>query len=64
MLFRLLPVPLCYGASACKRCAESQTLKVHPVVSKTLTQKRPVYAAPERLVGDLSFSILYIYIVW
>jgi len=39
MLFRLVPVPLCYeGCSACKRSAESQTLKVHPVGSKTLTQ--------------------------
>ena len=48
---------VCYvGFSACKRSAKSQTLKVHPVASKTLTQKRPVYAAPERLVGDFSFS--------
>ena len=59
MLFRLLPVPLCYEASACKRSAESQTLKVHPVASKTLTQKIPLYAAPERLVGHFSFSIVY-----
>ena len=58
MLFRLLPVPLYEGFSACKRCAESQTLKVHPVASKTLTQRRRVYAAPERLVGDFSFSIV------
>ena len=51
---------VCYVAfSACKRSAESQTLKVHPVASKTLTQKRPVYAAPERLVGHFSFSIVY-----
>ena len=51
---------VCYVAlSACKRSAESQTLKVHPVASKTLTQKRPVYAAPERLVGDFSFSIVF-----
>ena len=56
MLFRLLPVPLCYEASACKRSAESQTLKVHPIASKTLTQKIP---APERLVGHFSFSIVY-----
>ena len=56
MLFRFLPVPLCYeGFSACKLSAESQTLKVHPVASKALTQKRPVYAAPERLVGHFSF---------
>jgi len=38
---------------------QSQTLKAHPVASKTLTQKRPVYAASERLVGDFSFSIVY-----
>ena len=38
---------------------QSQTLKVHPVASKTLTQKRPVYAAPESLVGDFSFSIVF-----
>ena len=51
---------MCYVAFyACKRSAESQTLKVHPVASKTLTQKRPVYAAPERLVGDFSFSICF-----
>ena len=50
---------MCYeGFYACKRSAESQTLKAHPVASKTLTQKRPVYAAPERLVGDFSFSIV------
>ena len=43
MLFRLLPVPLCYVAfSACERSAKSQTLKVHPVASKTLTQKIPI----------------------
>ena len=48
---------VCYEAfSACKRSAESQTLKVHPVASKTLTQKIPVYAAPERFVGHFSFS--------
>ena len=60
MLFSLLPVPLCVMKvfSACKRSAETQTLKVHPVASKTLTQKRPVYAAPERLVGHFSFSIV------
>ena len=60
MLFWLLPIPLvCYVAFyACERSAESQTLKVHPVASKTQTQKRPVYAAPERLVGDFSFSIV------
>ena len=45
--------------SACKWSAESQTLKVHPVASKTLTQKRPVYAALERLVGDFSFPIVF-----
>ena len=57
MLFRLLPIPLCYeGFYAYKRSAKSQTLKVHPVASKTLTQKIPVYAAPERLV---SFSIVF-----
>ena len=51
---------MCYeGFYACKRSAKSQTLKVHPVASKTLTQKRPVYAAPERLVGDFSFSIVF-----
>ena len=61
MLFRLLPVPLCVMkvCYACQRSAESKTLKVHPVASKTLTQKRPVYAAPKRLVGDFSFSIVY-----
>ena len=65
MLFWLLPVPftrplVCYVALyACKRSAESQTLKVHRVASKTLTQKRPVYAAPERLVGNFSFSIFF-----
>ena len=53
MLFRLLPVPLCVmKVYACKRSAESKTLKVHPVASKTLTQKIPVYAAPKRLIGD------------
>ena len=59
--FPVITRPLvCYVAfSACKRSAESQTLKVHPVESKTLTQKIPVYAAPERLVGDLSFSIFF-----
>ena len=52
---------VCYVAcSACKRSAKSQTLIVHPVASKTLTQKRPVYAAPERLVGDFSFSIYFL----
>ena len=58
--FPVITRPLvCYVAcSACKRSVESQTLKVHPVASKTLTQKRPVYAAPERLVGDFSFSIV------
>ena len=40
MLFRLLPVPLCVmkvfmHVTVCK------TLKVHPVASKTLTQKIP-----------------------
>ena len=44
------------GFYSCKRSAKSQTLKVHPVASKTLTQKRPVYAAADRLVGDFSFS--------
>ena len=41
--FPVLTRPLvCYeGFYACKRCAESQTLKVHPVASKTLTQKIP-----------------------
>ena len=59
--FPVITHPLvCYVAFyACKRSAESQILKVHPVASKTLTQKRPVYAAPERLVGDFSFSIVY-----
>ena len=59
--FPVITRPLvCYeGLYACKRSAESQTLKVHPVESKTLTQKRPVYAAPERLVGDFYFSILF-----
>ena len=52
---------LCYkGFYACKRSAKSQTLKVHPVASKTLTQKIPVYAAPERFVGDFSVSIVYL----
>ena len=57
--FLVITHPLVYYVAfyACKRSAKSQTLKVHPVVSKTLTQKRPVYAAPERLVGDFSFSI-------
>ena len=33
---------VCYeGFYACKQCAESKTLKVHPVGSKTLTQKIP-----------------------
>ena len=33
---------MCYeGFYACKRSAESKTLKVHPVASKTLTQKIP-----------------------
>ena len=55
--FPVITRPLvCYVAFyACKRSAKSQTLKVHPVASKTLTQKRPVYAAPERLVGDLFY---------
>ena len=59
--FPVITRPLvCYVAFyACKRSAESHTLKVHPVASKTLTQKRPVYAAPERHVGDFSFSIVY-----
>ena len=41
--FPVITSPLvCYeGFYACKRCAESQTLKVHPVASKTLTQKIP-----------------------
>ena len=58
--FPVITRPLvCYECFyACKRSAESQTLKVHPVASETLTQKRPVYAAPERLVGDFSFSIV------
>ena len=52
---------VCYeGLYACKRSAESQTLKVHPVASKTLTQKIPVYAAPECLVGDFSVSICFL----
>ena len=51
---------VCYvGFSACKRSAKSQPLKVHPVASKTLTQKIPVSVAPERLVGDFSFSICF-----
>ena len=56
--FPVITRPLvCYeGFSACERSAESQTLKVHPVASKTLTQKRPVYAAPERLVGHFLFQ--------
>ena len=50
---------MCYEAfSACELSAKSQTLKVHPGASKTLTHKRPVYAAPERLVGHFSFSIV------
>ena len=59
--FPVITRPLvCYVAfDACKRSAESQTLKVHPVASKTLTQKRPVYAAPECLVGNFSFSIVF-----
>ena len=59
--FPVITRPLvCYeGFSACKRSAKSQTLKIHPVASKTLTQKIPVYAAPERLVGDFSFSIFF-----
>jgi len=57
--FPVITRPLvCYEASACKRSAESQTLKVHPVANKTLTQRRPVSAAPERLVGHFSFSIV------
>ena len=48
---------VCYeGFYACNRSAKSQTLKVRPVAGKTPTQKRPVYAAPERLVEDISFS--------
>jgi len=45
--FLVITRPLvCYVSfSACKRSAESQTLKVHPVGSKTLTQKIPVSAA-------------------
>ena len=41
--FPVITRPLvCYeGFYACKRSAESQTLKVHPVASKTLTQKIP-----------------------
>ena len=56
--FPVITRPLvCYeGFYACKRSAESKTLKVHLVGSKTLTQKIPVYAAPERLVGDFSCS--------
>ena len=39
---------VCYeGFYACKRCAESQTLKVHPVASKTLTQSLPQNASLE-----------------
>ena len=51
MLFRLLPVPLCYVA------VHVNGLQGHkpPVASKPLTQKRPVSAAPERLVGDFFF---------
>ena len=49
---------VCYeGLSACERSAESLTLRVHPAASTTLTQRRPVSAAPERLVGHFSFSI-------
>ena len=50
--FPVITRPLvCYeGLYACKRSAKSQTLKVHPVASKTLTHKIPVYDAPERLV--------------
>ena len=60
MLFRLLPVPLCVMKVFMNvNGLQSQTLKVHPVASKTLTQKIPVYAAPERLVGDFSFSIVF-----
>jgi len=56
--FPVITRPLvCYeGFYAYKRSAKSQTLKVHPVVNKTLTQKIP---APERLVGDFSFSIVF-----
>ena len=59
--FLVITRPLvCYVAlSACKRSTNSQTLKVHPVASKSLTQKIRVYAAPERLVGDFSFSIFF-----
>ena len=59
--FLVITRPLvCYeGCSAWKPSAESQTLKVHPVASNTLTQRRPVYAAPERLLGDFCFSIVY-----
>ena len=58
MLFWLLPVPLvCYeGLYACKRSAESKTLKVHPVGSKTLTQKRP----PQNSSLEIRFLIFFL----
>ena len=63
MLFRLLPIPLC----VMKICMHVNGLQSHkpskytlPVASKTLTHKIPVYAAPERLVGDFSFSIVFV----
>ena len=45
--FPVITRPLvCYeGFYACKRSAESKTLKVHPVASKTLTQKIPAQNA-------------------
>ena len=56
MLFWLLPVLLCYVAfSACERSAKSQTLKVHPVASKTLTQKICVYMLPQNASLEIFF---------
>ena len=52
------------GCSACKRAAESQTLKVHPVESKTLTQK-DLSLLPQNASLDISLSPLFTsWVLW
>ena len=59
MLFRLLPVPCVMKVFLHVNGLQSHKPSKYILASKTLTQKIPVYAAPERLVGDLSFSIVF-----
>ena len=59
MLFRLLPVCVMKVFLLVNGLQSHKPSKYTLQRVKLLTQKRPVYAAPERLVGDFSFYICF-----